>query len=717
MSKLQALVLAVIGSLAVPALAAAQVADYREIQFPELERFEIPRPETFQLDNGLTVFLLEDHELPLVQVVARVRTGGVWEPAEKIGLASLFGSVQRTGGTVEMTGDEMDNFLEARAASVETSAGRTVGFASMDCLADDLDEVLPVFRDVLRRPVFEADKLEIAKAQARTGIARRNDNVQAITAREFSRLVYGLDSPLSRLQEYATVAAVTRDDLLAWHQRFYHPNNILLGVVGDFDPVTIRSTLESAFGDWPRGPDAPMPELPYREEPTAGVYFIEKEDVTQANVRAGHLGITYEDPDFFAIQVMNEILSGGFSGRILRNIRSEKGLAYSAGGGVGAAFAFPGIAGFGLQTKSETMGEAVDALFEELEGMIVNPATDAELGRAKDTILNSFIFNYASKRQILGQQMLYAYYGMPADFLETYRSRIEDVTAADVARVASEHLHPDRATLLVVGRSADFDRPVSTLGEVTTLDITIPPPPAEPAVIAPADLSDAAKARARAAFERMVAAVGGADPAGVDSVKTQTRVNVSMGGQAMTLTQTSTVAFPDRVATALETPMGVQEIIINGDRGILRAAGQTQVIPGERVRERLADLVRDLFGLARRGAIAGPDEIELTLVGEESIEDGAVDVVRVAIEGVATRLWIDAEGRVAKQAFESSHPMTGAPGRFEVSYSNYREVEGRWFPFARSTTIDGEAFAETMVESVQFDPPVDPERFALPDDS
>ncbi len=460
--------------------AAAQVEDYRDIEFPELQDFEIPRPETFALGNGLEVFLLEDRELPLIEVVARVRTGSVYEPADKTGLAGLLGAVQRTGGTRTMTGDEIDDFLEARAASVETNVGTTVGFASMDCLAGDFDEVLPVFHDILRFPVFAEDKLEIAKAQARSRIARRNDSVGAIARREFSRLIYGSQSPMSRLTEYATVAAVSRDDLAEWHARYYHPNNIFLGVVGDFDSASMKRKIQAAFGNWPEGAEFDEVAIEYRKEHKAGVYFIEKSDVTQANVRLGHLGITMDNPDFFPLQVMNEVLSGGFSGRLLRNIRSEKGLAYSAGGRVGASYTYPGVAGFSLQTKSETMGEAVDALYEELEGMISNPATEEELGRAKDTILNSFIFNYASKGQVLAQQMLYAYYGLPVDFLETYRSNIEKVKTADVARVAEDYLHPEKAKLLVVGRAEDFDRPMSSFGEVTEIDISIPSPPAGP---------------------------------------------------------------------------------------------------------------------------------------------------------------------------------------------------------------------------------------------
>ncbi len=703
-----ALAIALAAAVAWPVWSRAQVSDHRAIEFPELQEFQIPRPDTFELGNGVKVFLIEDHELPLVQVVARIRTGSVYEPAGQTGLAGLVGAVQRTGGTSRMTGDEIDDFLEARAASVETNIGSTVGFASMDCLVGDFDEVLRVFHDVLRHPVFDQDKLEVAKAQTRSSIARRNDSITGITAREFSRLVYGTDSPLSRLTEYATLAAVSRTDLVAWHSKFYHPNNIYLGVVGDFESATMKKKIEAAFGDWSAGPALEAPTIEYREEETAGVFSIEKEDVTQANIRMGHLGITIENPDFFPLQVMNEVLSGGFSGRLMRNIRTEKGLAYGAGGSVGASFLYPGVAGFGLQTKSETMGEAVDALYDEIRGMISSPATDEELERAKDTILNSFIFNYASKQQVLSQQMLYAYYGLPADFLETYRDNIERVTAADVARVAREYLHPDRATLLVVGRSAEFDRPVSSFGEVTELDISIPAPPDRTAAVA---VTEDDRAAGEAVFDRMVSTLGGADPTAIQSVRVKSSLDVSVQGQQMALAQTMVLVFPDQVYTTIDTPVGAQEVVITGGEGFVRMSGQTQPLPPDRVERQIRDLGRELLSLIRSH---GAEAIDVALIGTEEIGGVATEVILVSSDTFATRLWIDEGGRPLRQSYQGTHPATGAPGDFEITFSDYREVSGYLLPYGRVSKIDGDLFATVVVESVEINPPVDMTVFEKP---
>jgi predicted Zn-dependent peptidase len=686
----------------------AQVDNYREIEYPPLAEFEIPKPEIFELDNGLQVFLMEDDELPLIEVIARIRTGSVYESAEKTGLAGITGSVQRTGGTRSMSGDEIDDFLEARAASVETSISNAVGFASMDCLKENFDEVFGVFLEVLRHPRFSEDKIEIAKVQANTGIARRNDNVLGITAREFSRLVYGYGSPLARMQEYATIGAISREDLLAWHGKYYHPNNMLLGVVGDFDSVEMKGKIGEAFRDWPRGPVFDEPPVGYRQELTAGVYFIEKTDVTQANISMGHLGITIDNPDYFAVQVMNEVLGGGFASRLFSRIRSEKGLAYSVRGSVGASFLYPGVAGFGLQTKSETMGEAVDALFAEVRGMISEPATAEELQRAKDSILNSFIFNYASKGQVLGQQMLYSYYGLPLDFLEKYRQNIEKVSGDDVARVAEKYLHPDAATLLVVGNRAEFDRPVESFGEMKVVDITIPSPPDATSEVADTEES---RATGREIFSRVVAALGGEDPASTRAIRTRSTLSVSFQGQSMTLGQEFLLVFPDRVYTVVQTPAGEQVAVVDGDRGFVSAQGQVQDMPAERVEQQLEDLSRDLRYLVR---YSGDEDLEAVAAGEEEVDGVSCQVVVVTLGETVTRLWADGAGRVLKQAYQGRHPFTGAPGQFEVLLSDYRQVSGRLVPHKRVSFIDGTEFAATTVERVEIDPEFDEIVFEKP---
>jgi hypothetical protein len=466
--------------------------------------------------------------------------------------------------------------------------------------------------------------------------------------------------------------------------------------------------IRKAVGDWERGPGATMEPIVYREKPEAGVYYIEKTDVTQANIRVGHLGITYDNPDFFAVQVMNEVLGGGFAARLFSRIRSEQGLAYSVGGGVRASFAYPGVAGFGMSTKSETTAQAVDSLMKEIAGMISEPATDAEIQRAKDSILNSFIFNYASKGQVLAQQMLYAYYGLPADFLETYRANIEKVAGEDVARVAEKYLHPEDAAILVVGNAADFDRPLSSFGDVTEIDITIPMPPAEEIEVADTEENRAA---GRAIFERMATALGGEAPGSVGALRTRASLVVSMQGQSLTLGQETLVVYPDRVHSVLQTPGGEQTIVIDGNEGFMLMAGQSQPMPAEAVSRQLAEIARDVRSLIR---LTDSDELSVLAAGSDEVDGTSCSVIVLEVGETTTSLCVDEEGRPLRQAYQGTHPFTQAPGEFEVYFSDFREVSGRLFPFVQETRIDGNDFAVRTADSVEVDPEFDQAMFEKP---
>jgi len=456
----------------------AQVDDWKRIQIPPLHPFRPPVPKRIQFSNGMVIFLLEDHELPLVTGAAEIRGGSVEEPAEKAGLVRLYGQVWRTGGTNSQTGDQLDDSLEARAAKVETSGGLESTSIGWNCLKDNLDDVFKVFVGLLREPEFREDKIVLAKRQIESAISRRNDEPFSIAFREASKLVYGADSPFARTSEYATVAAVTRDDLVAWHERYVHPNNIILGVTGDFDSTAMETKLRAAFESWQKGPVPAKPQATFHD-PKPGIYFVEKEDVTASLIQMIDLGAVRNSPDFYAIEVFNQFFGGSFSSRLFSNIRSKKGLAYDVGGGIEANYDYPGMLRLFLATKSATSVAAIDAFYEEIDALKTNPGTPEELSKAKDEILNSFVFRFDSSEKVLRERMTYEFYGYPSDFLEKYRAGIEKVSQEDLARVEQKYIHKDRVGVLVIGNAADFDKPLSTLGPVTTLDVSIPPPPDE----------------------------------------------------------------------------------------------------------------------------------------------------------------------------------------------------------------------------------------------
>jgi zinc protease len=456
----------------------SQQETWQQVPIPALPTFHPAQPKRIQLSNGMVIFLQEDHELPLIDGTARIRGGSIDEPSEKIGLADVYGEVWRTGGTKTQTGDELDDFLEVRAAKVETDDDSDSTSVSLSCLKGDFDDVFKVFLDLLQNPEFRDDKIDIAKKGMDDSISRRNDQVGSIASREAAMLAYGKDNPYARIAQYATVAAVTRQDLIDWHNNYVHPNNIILGITGDFDSAAMETKLRAAFESWPKGPALPKREVEYHPAPP-GYYQVSKEDVDQSSIRMVTLGTTRNNPDYYAISVFNEAFGGGFSSRLFNDIRTRRGLAYNVGGGIGANFGHLGILQFSMGTKSQTTIESVQALFEDIDNLTAQPITEQEIKAAKDAILNAFIFRLDSPDKVLGERMTYEFYGYPADWLDKFPAEIQKVTVSDVNRVATKYVHRNQLAVLVIGNTKDFDKPLSSLGPVKDIDIAIPPPPGE----------------------------------------------------------------------------------------------------------------------------------------------------------------------------------------------------------------------------------------------
>ncbi len=463
--------------ISLPLSVQAQVQYVEELKYPPLPELIIPQPERVVLDNGMVVLMMEDHELPLVSLSAFIRTGSRLEPQDKIGIASLTGTVLRTGGTAKHSGDALNEFLEGKAAMIETSIGVTAGTASMSCLTEDFPAVLEIFGDILRTPAFAPEKIKIAKNQMMASIARQNDDPGGIVSREFRKLVYGNASPYTWVPTYATVLSLTHEDLVAWHHTYFHPNRIILGLAGDFQKDQTMILLNKIFGDWQRGPEANDPVVFIQAKTSAGVYYVEKNDMTQAKIAMGHQGVRRNHPDYYSLVIVNQILSGSFGARLFSNIRSKQGLAYDVHGGVGLQWDYPGTAILSMSTKTETTGKGIDALLAESRKMVSEPPSEREVAKAKSSILNSFVFSVDSRSKVLGKYLTYEYYGYPSTWLKDFRKGIEQVTVAQVRQAAERHLRPQDFAILVVGPREGTKPAFTRYPSIHELDIHIPDPP------------------------------------------------------------------------------------------------------------------------------------------------------------------------------------------------------------------------------------------------
>jgi len=421
--------------------------------------FSLPQAKDFRvtLKNGMVVFIAEDKTLPLIGLSLNLRAGSYLEPAGKPGVAAFTGSQMRRGGTRSLTAEQLDERFDFLAAQVTSGIGDTAGAASLSCLSDNFDDALKLFVEMLREPRFEEDRLRLAKEQSLQAMKKRNDDSADIERREWPVLMHGENHFGNRFTTEASLKAISRDDLVAFHKKWVHPANMIVAVSGSFSRPQMLAKLEAAFATWPT-PRPEVPPVPTTVETAApGVYRIAK-DVNQGRVVIGLPSVKRDHPDTYALEVMNEILGGsGFAARITRTVRSNEGLAYSAGSGIGFGIYYPGTFRAAFQSKSRTVAYATELVLQEIKKMRETLVTDEELTTIKNNIIQTFPSQWASKAQAVSIFANDEYTRRDPSYWSTYRDRIQAVTAADVQRVAKTHIVPEKLVILVVGDQKEIE--------------------------------------------------------------------------------------------------------------------------------------------------------------------------------------------------------------------------------------------------------------------
>jgi zinc protease len=691
--------------------ATSQATNWQQIQTPPLPAFHPQQPKRIKLSNGMVIFLQEDHELPLIEASARIRGGSRNEPPNKVGLVEIFGEVWRIGGTKTQTGDQLDDFLEARAAKVETGGGPDSTSISLNCLKGDFDDVFKAFLDVLQNPEFRAEKLDLAQKQAEDAISRRNDEIGGIAARESTKLAYGADNPYAREPEYSTIAAITRQDLLDWHKTYVQPNHIVLGINGDFDASAMEAKLRAMFEAWPKGSELPKEDIQYHPA-NPGYYLIPKEDVNQSNIHMVALGTTRNNPDYYAISVFNEAFGGGFSSRLFNDIRTKRGLAYEVGGGIGANFGHPGILQFVIGTKSQSTIESIQALDEDIDNLAKQRITDEEIKQAKDSILNAFIFHLDSPDKVLAERLTYEFYGYPENWLDKYAAEIQKVTAADVNRVAAKYVHRDQLAVLVVGNTKEFDKPLASLGSVKDVDITIPPLPG-----AKEKEDDSAKPTAsnedgKALAAKVVAAMGGEDKlAAVRALKAELTITQKTPQGNLPMQMKTVIVFPDRLHAEMQTPGGTMNIVVTPDAAFMAVPGMgMRDFPASQKAETLEQIKRDPIFIASHWK--DPD-VFFRAGGTEKVGDTDARIVDVNAAGTPIRWFVDPQsGRILKETYKTLNQ--GGPVQGETDMDNWKPISGLNLPLLRHNKQNGEDSSTAEYTALELNPAVDPKLFEKP---
>jgi zinc protease len=743
--------------LAVAAPAAGQNRSWPSESAPRpLPSKPVPFPpyELRTLDNGLQVVVVQHHEQPAISMRMIVRVGSARDPRDKVGLATLVASLLDQGTTTK-SATELNEEIDFMGARMGAGAGTDLTFLNVIVMKDSFDEGLRILSDMARRPGFAPEELERQRQQAISTMQVNSDSPEFVADAVFDRLVYGLHPyALPQNGTADTLAAITRADLVAFHDQYFVPNNAILALVGDVAVDEAFASAKTVFGDWQQK-QLPPAQYVAPPDPARRVVVVNKPGAVQTEIRVGHLGIKRNQQDYMSVNLALRILGGEGANRLHQVLRTERGLTYGAKADMDTLLE-SGDFEASTNTRSEATGEVLRLIVDEFWRLQRERVGDRELSDAKAYLTGSFPLTIETPDAIATQVLNVLFYGLPVEQLQSFRDRVNAVTTDDIERVARYYLHPDRLSIVLVGNAQAFLSQLRGLGfsnvevvdandlDLLATDFKKPGSPARPTlsptptrrgtpgaavVIAPAaapayqpPASQSASrpaiapddgAAARQLLDKMIAAKGGlARLRAIKTLVVTTRAK-ALGpdvppDEAQTVTY---IEYPNhvRVESTIRGTTILQ--VYDGTHGWVRDPNGTHDVPEQMLRDFESGLKRDTI-TALLGAADG--RIRVRKLPDARDERGAV---RQALELSGADfepmvMYVDpATGLVSKQSY-----VVNGPGRplVEESFTDYRNVDGVQINFAASVRVGGQPALERTVTDARINAPIDPAMFRRP---
>ncbi|MCF7805071.1 MAG: insulinase family protein [Candidatus Marinimicrobia bacterium] len=434
----------------------------------------LPEPEKASLDNGLDIVLVTQSEVPMVIMDLVIHNGSAADPVDAPGLAD-FTAAMLDEGTENRTALDISEGIDFYGARLSTGSNWDYSHVKLTTLTKHLDSTMMVFTDVIRNSTFPKEDFERVREERLNSLLQKKDQPSTIATEAFYKVIYTKGHPYGTPDEGTeeSLNEFTPEDLRQFRDDYYRPNNATLFVAGDITMEELLPRVRAAFGDWkPGDTDFPtVPEIPSAEY--SNIYLVDKEGAPQSQIRIGHPGLHRDNPDYAAVQVMNEILGGSFGSRINMNLREDKGFTYGARSafvyrrGVGPFLAYAGV-------KTSTTDSSVKEFLKEIRTIVEEPVSDEELDRAKSSMTLSLARETETLNQILDLQIDQVVYDLPEDHLSAYVSKVRNMTKTEVQQAAREYLHPNKLAIVVVGDKDSVRSGLEKLdyGEVLELDLS-----------------------------------------------------------------------------------------------------------------------------------------------------------------------------------------------------------------------------------------------------
>ncbi len=671
------------------------------LKFPPLNPLKLPAVANIQTANGIQLRLIRDDQLPLVDLEIMVRGGSAYDPAQLPGLADATAQLLRIGGAGDLASDQFDQLLDSNGIDLSVYASNDYFRISLSCLRENLDTALAALARMLTAPRFAEDKLVEIKTQMGSAISRRNDEPNGIISREFSRLIYGDDSPFGWVQEYDQVEAISPAVVGECYKRFFAPGNMLAGCVGPLEINELKQLVEKYLGAWQA--QATVPAYPQVKEKSHDfkVALANKANLNQSYIAIGHLGVRYDLPEQAKIMVFNQIFSQGFDSRLFNRVRSKMGLTYGVGGSIGTPYLYPGTVTYDTFTKSETTVDAIKAIFDEIAIIQKSKVGQSELDAAKEYFLNSFVFRYSTPEQILFNELNREFYGLPQGYLDKLLSDLKKVNADDVQAVANRYLNPNNMIILVVANEKDVAAKLPELGKIKKIDIAIKPAtPKEKIPPATAETLKQGKTLLGAALKKNYGGYGK-----LKSLVVEAETSLTLPQGTMMVKSKNSNLFPDKIRQEMTLPFGKMEVIIDGNHGVQKMMNREQPLPEEEIKK---DRFGDLYEL-----VSNPDKFSVQYLKEENLNGQVYDVLYI----------FDAEKRWVKffvnrksgliEMEEKQNNLMGQEGVYRTVNSDFKTVGGIAFAYKSETFLKEKKVMSTVIKNIQPNVALDPAQFKI----
>ncbi len=667
-----------------------------KLKFPPLSKVKIPEVVVDTLSNGMTVYFLVDDKLPMISIDAEAHGGSVVDPIDAIGLADIASSTI-TSSSKQYPADQLKEILNDNAISLYSYASREHSLVSVSSLVEDKDLALSIFTDVLRNPTFDENEFETEKTRTISNIYRRNDDASSIAFREFQHIIFGRDYPFNYQSEIYTINKITREDVIKFYQEYFYPQNIRLTVVGDFDIEEMKSDLELKFSTWYsplKYKNISLPEP--KQDSDAKVFVVDKKDASQTWVLIGHRSnLLLNDEDYPAMQLLNQILGGGFSSRVYKSVRVKKGLSYSPAAFLNVNFAEPGALYLLAPTATENTLEAAQTLVEEVRIITQEKVTKEELQFAKDSYFNSFVFKYERPESTLNRIKYYDYYGYDRNFSNILKEKIEQVTIDDIYRVAQKYLKPDDLLYLFVGNSEEFINDVSTLGKVEEIDITIKE-------TREGEVLDYAKGKE--IFSKFLNQVKSKRE--ITSLTAKSTITQTSPMGDMDIDKTTNIIFPDKVSDIVASPMGDITTKINSTKGQISMPGREMPLDNQMIASVLSQINFSYFGW-----LYDPSKLTIGYLQEDIIDDVEYQVLKLEYKESSMKVWMNNKTNLPDFTIETMDSPQGVM-KVKSTFSNYQLNDSVLCPMdIKTELIDGTPINSTSYKSIKFNVEISDETF------